>query len=127
MRRSRSTRWADHRPAPAPSSPATREQGPAPEVRAFEQGPWGGLPVPPFPEHAMRIVERLTGRAFDPALFVAYERARAYAGYEVALPELAISEARLGAAPAAVEASPTSSPPSQATAAPGYDPHDLGD
>lgn len=53
-----------------------------PLTRAFEQGPFPAAVVQPFPPATVSLFERLTGRAFDPELFAAWERVRAFTDYQ---------------------------------------------
>lgn len=75
----------------------TTELGAHPEIRAYESGPYPALHVAPFPAEAVEILERRTGRRFDPDLLAEWERLRAWLGYEPfeLTPELVTSR-RLG-------------------------------
>jgi hypothetical protein len=71
-------------PAPTPSSsrPGRRsELGADPLAAEYDRGPFPGAHVPAFPSHLVTLVERATGRPFDPVAYAAYERIRAFTGY----------------------------------------------
>lgn len=105
-----------------PFSPKAREL-----AAAYHQGPFPGAHVPPWPDELIELVGQLTGQRFDPRLFTAYERVRAFAGYQgVALTpdrQLAQEPVAAGRAPVA-RPSPAARPAGPLTAP---DPTDLGD
>lgn len=51
-------------------------------VADYEAGPFPHQAVAAFPPELVIIMERRTGRPFDPELLAEYERARAFLGYE---------------------------------------------
>ncbi len=53
-----------------------------PAISRFETGPFPGMEPPPWPPLMVQLIETATGRQFDAAAFAAYERVRAYVGYE---------------------------------------------
>lgn len=53
-----------------------------PAVSRYERGPFPGMEPPPWPPLMVQLIETTMGRRFDPVLFAAYERARAYVGYD---------------------------------------------
>jgi len=118
-----------------------------PLVATYERGPFVAAPVPDWPQGLAELVERLTGKPFDPILWAHYERARAFTGYQgvEVTPQLAREQWDLAlnddphpdragkvvqtpsAARAPTAAPATAARPSLPVTAGGIDPHDLGD
>lgn len=119
------------------------ELGADPLCAEYDRGPFPASYVPAFPAHLVRLVERATGRPFEPDHYAAYERIRAFTGYQgvEVVPGLvarqALSDPRGLNAPAVA---PTQVRPTRAHQLPdsgtpaamvrrggGVDPRDLGD
>lgn len=51
-------------------------------MQAFDDGPFHSHEVAEFPPQLVELVERMSGKRFDPLLFAAYERARTFIDYQ---------------------------------------------